>query len=172
MKKTVIVLMLFFTSAVLVAQKPSLTLKAFQRYYISGLPPNPVLEVGGKEVAVKDKSAEPEYFIYLVTDLIPDLKIESVWIKKQLYQATMQRVACQPVVINNVLRKDTLVKFTGENVWQIMITGKEKNLQLSKKNISPLVLEKELVVKLRDRKGRTYTKTVKHFISLESERGQ
>lgn len=172
MKKTVIVLMLFFTSTVLVAQKPSLTLKAFQRYYIGGMPPNPVLEVGGKEVKVISKTAEPEYFIYLISAKHPSLKIESVWINKQRYQATMQTVSCKPVVINTAFRKDTLIAYTEENVWQIRITGKEKNLQMSKKNISPLLLENELVVKLRDKKGSLYTQTVKHFISLESERGQ
>lgn len=172
MKKTVIALMLFFTSTVLVAQKSSLQLKAFQRYYISGMPPNPVLEIGGKEVEVKSKTTEPEYFIYLITKKIPSLKIESVWIKKQEYQATMQTVACKPVVINTAFRKDTLIKYTEETVWQIRITGKENNLKTVKKNISSLLLENELVVKLRDRKRCLYTQTVKHFITLESERGQ
>ena len=172
MKKTVFVLMLFFTTAVLVAQKPSLTLKAFQRYYIGGMPPNPVIEVGGKEVDVKSKTAEPEYFIYLITGKIPSLKIESVWIKKQLYQATMQTVACKPVVIKTGFRVDTLIQYSEENVWQIRITGKDKNLKMNKKNISALLLENELVVKLRDRKGSLYTQAVKHFITLESERGQ
>jgi hypothetical protein len=170
-KKTTIALILFFMVLSAVAQKASLGLKAFQRYHISGLPPTPVIEVGGKETEVKPTPSEPEYFIYLIDFKMPLLKIESLWIKRHLYQAAISKVSCKPVLLDNGIQKDTLVADTGQEVWQIKITGKTKKHSTPAKIISTRVAENELVLRLYDKQGRYYTRFVKNISQLEPARG-
>lgn len=172
MKRTVLVLILFFSVGLLAAQKNSLRLIAFQRNYISGVAPTPVIEIGGKEISVRASTPEPEYFIYLLSKKLSSLKIESVWIKKHLYPASMVNVPCKPVLLTNGLRqKDTLVGYTDEDVWQIKITGKAKNTK-PKKDIAALLRENELVVKIADKQSRYYTRSVRYITKLEPDRGQ
>ena len=171
MKKTVLLMMLFSTVLVLAAQKPIVKIQAFQRYYISGVAPTPIIEIGSKETAARNTS-EPEYFIYLIACKVPDIVIESIWIKQHLYQAAINKVACKPVVISNGRRNDTLVQYTDDVVWQISITGKGKDNSKPKNSISAAVSANELVVRLHDKNGRFYTRSVKNIAPLESERGQ
>ena len=93
MKKITILSILFFSVVLSAAQKPSLKLQAFQRYHISGLPPTPVIEIGGKETVATLPPKEPAYYIYLLAWKMPLLKIESVWIKQHLYRAEIRKVA-------------------------------------------------------------------------------
>jgi len=172
MKKITLILMLFMSVGLLSAQKPSLQLKAFQRYHISGLPPTPVMEVGGKETVAKPLPTEPDYFIYLLANKMPFLTIESVWIKHHLYKAGLNKVACKPVLLSNGTQNDTLVRYTDEEVWQINITGKMTTKTRPAKSISALVAGNELLVRLRDKQGRYYTRSVKYITKLESSRGQ
>lgn len=173
MKKITLISVLFFTVVLSAAQKPSLTLKAFERYHISGLPPTPVIEVGGKETIATRPPAEPEYLIYLLAWKMPLLKIESVWIKKNLYKASITKVACKPVILNNGIQNDTLIRYTDEGeVWKINITGKVKNNSKPAKSISALVAGNELVIRLHDKKSTHYTRSVKYISKLESTRGQ
>lgn len=172
MKKTALAGMLFFYAALVTAQKPSLRLQAFQRYYISGMAPTPVMEVGGKEIMPQGNVKEPQYFIYLISDKLPSLQIKTVGIKHHLYQATIHKIDCKPVVITSTVQKDTLVRYTDDDVWQINITGKAKNNNTPKKDIAALLAENELVIKLQDKQGKYYIRTVRHITTLESERGQ
>ena len=172
MKKIMILSVLFFSAIVSAAQKSSLTIKAFQRYHIGGLPPGQVIEVGGKEVITQPKSSEPEYFIYLLAYKMPSLKIESVWIKKNAYTASINKVACKPVILNNGIQTDTLVRYTDEDVWRILITGKRKNYSKPAKNMATLVTGNELVLQLSTKSGTRYTRAVKYIATLESTRGQ
>ena len=172
MKKITLLSVLFFTVVSLAAQKPSLTVKAFERYHISGLPPTPVIEIGGKETVTTRPPSGPEYFIYLIASQMPLVKMESVWIKKDLYKASITKVTCKPVILNNGIQNDTLVRYTDEEVWQINLTGKIKKYSKPAKSISALVSGNELVLRLQDKKGNYYTRSVKYISKLESTRGQ
>ena len=172
MKKITIILILFISAGLLSAQEPSLQLKAFQRYHLSGLPPTPVIEIGGKETVAKSPSSEPDYFIYLLIYKMPFLTLESVWIRKHLYKAELNKVACKPVLLSNGIQNDTLVRYTDEEVWQINITGKVSAKTRPAKSISTLVAGNELLVRLRNKQGRYYTRSVKYITNLESSRGQ
>lgn len=156
------------------AQKPSssLRLKAYQRSYISGVAPTPVVELGGKETTSKTVAAEPEYLIYLLAFKVPYLKIERVWIKNQLYTASINKVITKPVVIANGNKKDTLIKYTDETVWQVKITGKDKTGIKPKKDIEDQVKANELVLRLLDQNDRVFTRTAKQITVLEAVRGQ
>lgn len=172
MKKTVLVLVLSFTVVLLAAQKPTLQVKAFQRYFISGMAPTTIVEMGDKETVPAVKASEPEYFIYLIAYKLPGIKIESVWIKHQLYPASIHNLSCKPVFISNNIQNDTLVRYTDEEVWQISITGKGQNNSKPKKNLAALVAGNELVLRLLDKQGRLFTRYVKKITQLESARGQ
>lgn len=156
------------------AQKSSRTLriKAFQRSYISGVAPTPVVEIGGKETSASSSAHEPTYFIYLMAHKLPYLKIERIWIKNQLYTATINKVNKKPVVLVTGKIRDTLVKCTDEMVWQIKITGKDHTGINPKKDIEDQVKDNELVIRLNDQAGHLFTRTLKQIPFLEAERGQ
>ncbi|MCW3087469.1 MAG: hypothetical protein JWQ78_855 [Sediminibacterium sp.] len=164
--------MLSVTAGCVIAQKPVMKIKAFQRYYISGLPNIPAVEVGGKEVVVTRAAAEPEYYIYLVAAKTPSLNLESIWIKQHRYQASLKKISCKPVVVNNGAEKDTLVKYTKEDIWQVRIKGKAKTDVRPTKAIAALVPGNDLVVRVYDKAGRYYTHVVRNIPRLESARGQ
>lgn len=174
MKKAVIVFVLIISVLSVLAQKttPSLRLKAYQRGYISGVAPTPTVEIGGKETAAKPTTHEPEYFIYLLANKVPYLKIDRIWINHQLYLATINKVNEKPVVLDNGKKKDTLIKYTDEMVWQIKITGKDKTGMTPKKDIKDQVKENELVIRLKDQNGHLFTRTLKEITVLEAVRGQ
>jgi hypothetical protein len=174
MKKVALCILLALSIQSVFAQKtsPSLRLKAYQRSYISGVAPTPVVEVGGKETSIATKSQEPTYYIYLLANKVPYLKIERVWIKNQLYLATITKINQKPVVLDNGKRKDTLVKYTDEMVWQVKITGKDHTGITPKKDIDDQVKANELVLRLVDQNDHVFTRTAKHITVLEAERGQ
>lgn len=174
MKKAVLGFVLVVSVLSVFAQKtaPSLRLKAYQRGYISGVAPTPTVEIGGKEIAAKPTIHEPEYFIYLLVNKVPYLKIERVWINHQLYLASINKVNEKPVLLDNGKKKDTLIKYTDEMVWQIKITGKDKTGITPKKDIKAQVKSNELVIRLNDQNGHAYTRTQKQITVLEAVRGQ
>lgn len=150
---------------------PSLRLRAYERVFINGVAPSPVMEVGGKEAKVQIIPTKPVYYIYLIANKVPYIKIERVWIKQQLYTATITRVVSKPVLIANGKQKDTLVKYTDEAVWQISIKDKVTNGTKPKKNIADKVAANELVLRLNDKSGAVYTRVAKTFTKLEPEAG-
>jgi hypothetical protein len=156
------------------AQKtsPSLKLKAYQQSYISGVAPTSTVEIGGKETSPAAATHEPTYYIYLLANKVPYLKIERVWIKNQLYLATIAKVNAKPVVLDKGKRKDTLVKYTDEMVWQVKITGKDHTGITPKKDIEDQVKANELVLRLVDQNNHVFTRTAKQITVLEAERGQ
>lgn len=150
---------------------PSLRLRAYERVFISGVAPSPVIEVGGKETKVQVVPTKPVYYIYLIANKVPYIKIERVWIKQQLYTATINRVATKPVLIENGKQKDTLVKYTDEAVWQITIKDLVTNGTKPKKDIADKVAANELVLRLNDKNGAVYTRVAKTFTKLEPQAG-
>lgn len=156
------------------AQKttPSLRLKSFQRGYISGVAPTPTVEIGGKQTEAASAAKEPTYFIYLIANKVPYLKIERIWIRQQLYMANIHLITEKPVVVKNGSRADTLVKYTDEAVYQINITGKDSTGIKPKKDIADQVKANEMVLRLRDKNGKVFTRTAKHISILDAERGQ
>jgi hypothetical protein len=150
----------------------SLRLKAYQRSYISGVAPTPIVEIGGKETATTTLASEPEYFIYLLANKVPYLKIERVWIRNQLYIASIDKINKKPVVIAGFKKKDTLIKYTDEMVWQIKLIRKDTTGIKPKKDIANQVRANELVIRLNDKAGTVFTRTVKQIPVLEAVRGQ
>ena len=150
---------------------PSLRLKAYERVFINGVAPSPVMEVGGKETKVKVIPTKPVYYIYLIANKVPYIKIERVWIKQQLYTATITRVPTKPVLIENGKQKDTLVKYTDEAVWQVNIKDLVTNGTKPKKDIADKVAANELVLRLNDKNGYVYTRVAKTITKLEPAAG-
>lgn len=174
MKKAALILNLVMIASAVFSQKtsPSLRLKSFQRSYISGVAPTNTIELGGKETPSTTKALAPEYYIYLLANKVPYLKIERVWIHQQLYIASINKVAILPVVLQDGKKKDTLVKYTDEMVWQIKIIGKDSTGIKPKKDIANQVKFNELVLRLNDPSGHIYTRTNKHINVLEAIRAQ
>ena len=156
----------------LAAQNPTLRIKAFQRYFISGVAPSTILEMGGKETSTASGKQEPEYFIYLIAYKIRDLSIGSLWINHHPYEAVIRNISCKPVIIPNSIGNDTLLPYTDEAIWQVSITGRGKEGVKTTKALKALMANQQLVLKLVDKQGRNYTRTVKKITQIESERGQ
>jgi len=150
---------------------PSLRLRAYERIFINGVAPSPVIEVGGKETKVQVIPTKPVYYIYLIANKVPYIKIERVWIKQQLYTATITKVGIKPVLIENGKHMDTLVKYTDEAVWQISIKDRVTNGTKPKKDIADKVAANELVLRLNDKNGYVYTRAIKTITKLEPEAG-
>jgi len=150
---------------------PSLRLRAYERVFINGVAPSQVIEVGGKEAKVQMIPNKPLYYIYLIANKVPYIKIERVWVKQQLYTASIKRVATKPVLIENGKQKDTLVKYTDEAVWQVTIKDKVTNGTKPKKDIADKVAANELVLRLNDKSGAVYTRVAKTFTKLEPQAG-
>lgn len=174
MKKIPLFLVLAAITSAVFSQKSAslLRLKSYQRSYISGVAPSATIEIGGKETIPNSVATAPEYFIYLIAYKVPYLKIERVWIKQQLYLASIEKVTHLPVVLQDGKKKDTLVKYTDELVWQIKIIGKDSSAIKPQKDIANQVKANELVIRLNDPAGHVYTRTNKHISILDAVRGQ
>jgi hypothetical protein len=172
MKKTMLLLLFCFAGLLLTAQT-TFRLKAFERSYIGGIAPTPAIEPGGKEIPATVNNPQPEYFIYVLNKKNTTLRTETVWIKKRSYPVSTKKLSWgRPVLIDNItMKKDTLIANKDSYIWQIKITGGSKKVLVTK-DLSRLVKENELVVKLRDSQGRYYTRSVKNITRLEPERGQ
>ena len=154
-----------------VATSPWLKLRAYERTFIPGVALSPEIEVGGKETTVKIIPTKPVFYIYLLANKLPNIKIEQIWIRQESYTATITRVPSKSVLIENGKQKDTLVKYTNEAVWQINIKDKVSNGPKPKKDIADKVAANELVLLLNDKKGFTYTRVLKNITKLEPAAG-
>lgn len=174
MKKLILSISLVMIAFTIYSQKkvPSLRIKSYQRSYLSGVAPTNRIELGGKENVVNTMAQAPEYFIYLLKNKLPNLKIERVWIKQQLYLARIDKMPTLPVVIQEGKKKDTLVRFTDEMVWQIHIMGKDSSSIKPKKAIANQIKANELLLLLTDNWGHIYIQTSKQIQVLEAARGQ
>jgi hypothetical protein len=177
MQKIFLAACLIFIGFNLVAQKPpatkpSLRMKAFEQYFISGVETSgSIIEVGDKVTPITAKKNEPQYYIYLLANKVPYIKIERVWIKQKLYTASILKIKQKPVVLKNGKFSDTLIKYTDEAVWQLMLKGTDSTNIKPKKDIAKLVAANELVLRLNDKNGKLYTRSLKTITKLEAARG-
>lgn len=156
-----------YSTALSQSSPPSLKVKAYERITLSGVAPSAEIKVGGEEMHVARKPTKPDYFIYLIANKVPNLKVDRVWIKKDLYTATISKVTSKPVILENGKQSDTLVKYVDEAVWQIIIKEKDKTGGKLKKDIADKVSCNELVLRVKDKNGIVYTRTVKTITQLK-----
>jgi hypothetical protein len=71
------------------------------------------------------------------------------------------------VILENGKQTDTLVKYVDEAVWQIIIKEKDKTGGKLKKDIAEKVSCNELVLRVKDKNGIVYTRTVKTITQLK-----
>ena len=149
------------------SRTPSIKLAAFQRIILNGVAPTPVVKVGGEEITATDAPTQSEYFLYLITSRVSNLQLSQVWINRELYTATLNRVNTRSVVLENGKYSDTLVKYTREAIWQISIQEKDASGMQPKKNMAAQVAGNELVIRLTNNKGSIYTRTLKTIPQLK-----
>lgn len=146
---------------------PSIYAKAFERSMLSGVAPTAEIKVGGEEKPVSSVPAKTAYFIYLVTKKMSNSKVDKVWIKKELFTATLTRVTANPVILENGKYSDTLFNYADETVWQIIIKDKVTAGNKPTKDIAAKLATHELVIQLKDKNGKPYTRTVEKFTQLK-----
>jgi hypothetical protein len=158
-------LILFSISTMMVSsQEPSLRLKAFKRYT-----KNENNKGKGEPAQSMPKTNEPEYFIYLIAFKVPFIKLERVWLNQNLYSVQIDKVSDKPIILKNSgYPNDTLVKYTDELVWKVTLKGKVEGNIKPKKDIEYLVSQNELTLRLNDKKGTLYTRSVKEITLLRS----
>lgn len=159
---------LYWNAAALAQSRaPSLRLKAYERLTLPGVAPSAEIKVGGEEMIVAGKPNQPAYYIYLIANKVPNIKLDRVWIKQQLYSATQVGVTSKPVLLENGKQSDTLVTYTKEAVWQIIIKDKDTSGSKPKKDMADKIASNELVIRLIDKNGTVYTRTIKTITSLK-----
>jgi len=154
------------------SRTPALKLSAFKRSILNGVAPSAVIKVGDEEIPTTNAPAQIEYYIYLLASRVSNVELNQVWIQQELYTATLSRVNSKSVVLENGKFSDTLVHFTKEAVWQINIIEKDMTGTQPKKNIAKQVAANELVLRLSDRKGAVYTRTIKNITQLSPNAGK
>ncbi len=158
---------LFFGAAALgQSRTPALQLKAFERITLSGVAPTPEIKVGDKEIVATALPAATDYYIYIISRRVPNIMIDQVWLKQESYSARISRVSAKQVILENGQQTDTLVNYTNEAVWQIIIQEKDMNVIKPKKNVANQVANNDVVIRLKDNKGSVYTRTVKKITQL------
>lgn len=157
----------WFGSALGQSRIPSIKLQAFERIILNGVAPTPEIKVGDEEITKTTMPVQSEYFIYIIANRVSNLKLEQIWIKQELYTATISRVTSKPVLLKEGKHTDTLVHNTREAVWQISLTGKDLTGILPKKNMANQVAANELVLRMSDKNGAIYNRTVKNFSQLK-----
>ena len=95
-----------------------------------------------------------------------------MWIKQQPYQTSVKKIVGDLITMNAGNQKNTLTKFPNETAWLLTIVGKCKRIATPKKKIAALIANNDLVITLKSKNEKTYTKTLKHFIVVDSERLQ
>jgi len=157
----------WFSAALGQSRTPSLQLKAFERIILNGVAPTPEINVGDEEIKKNAMPVQSEFFIYIIANRVSNLKLEQIWIKQELYTATISRVTSKPVLLKDGKHTDTLVHNTKEAVWQISLTGKDLTGIQPKKNMAIQVAANELVLRMSDKNGAIYNRTVKKFSQLK-----
>ena len=107
------------------------------------------------------------YYIYLITNKVPYMKLERVWINHKLYIASLERITEKPVLYQKGNKVDTLVRYTDELVWKVNIKGKADDSYKPKSDIADIVAENELVLRLYNSDGTLYTREVKQMSKLK-----
>ncbi|MFY8005907.1 MAG: hypothetical protein ACOVOY_01615 [Sediminibacterium sp.] len=166
------VCMFCYAAALGQSRTPSLKLTAFKRSILNGVAPSSVIKVGDEEIPNSTIPPQTEYYIYLIASRISNLQLTQVWIQQELYSASLSRVTAKPVLLENGKFSDTLVHFTKEAVWQIKIAEKDMTGTQPKRGIAKQVSSNELVLRLTDKNGSVYIRTVKNIKQLSPLAGK
>lgn len=174
MKKWACLLLCFLYTGIIFSQKkmPDLELKAFQKNTISGVAPSSTIEIGALEKTNKNPKTSSTYFIYLLALKETPLKIEKIWIRQKSYLANIQKQSSLPIVFQDGKRKDTVIKSTDATVWKISIVGIDSSVKHTNKEIVSSIKRNELVIQLKDKWGKNFTKSLERIQILEAERMQ
>lgn len=164
--------MFCYAAALGQSRTPSLKLTAFKRSILNGVAPSSVIKVGDEEIPNSTIPPQTEYYIYLIASRISNLQLTQVWIQQELYSASLSRVTAKPVLLENGKFSDTLVHFTKEAVWQINISEKDMTGTQPKRGIAKQVSSNELVLRLTDKNGSVYIRTVKNIKQLSPLAGK
>lgn len=158
----------FFTGSSGQSGLPSLKLKAYQRVTLNGVAPSVEIKVGDEEIPAAQLPANTEYYIYLIAKKVSNMELDQVWIKKQLYAATLMRVTAKPVVLKgNGKETDTLVNSVNEALWEIIIKEKVMTGTQPKRDIAHKVATNDLVIRLKTKNGAIFSRTVKSITQLK-----
>ncbi len=163
--------LIIFLMLVITTQAQTLIIKAFERNTISGVAPTPIISIGGKETIEQPNNASPSYFFYLIASNYLQVSIEQVWIKQVCFSAKISKLKTHTIVLKNSTDSTTISATKNTSLWQLQVLGKLTKIANQQK-LQPLISNNNLVVLLKDSKGRRYTRIIPQIIELESERLQ
>ena len=154
--------------------QPAITIQAYKQNVLPGMVPKGVTNEEGTPTE-RGNGASVQYYIYLLqakTDSITPLQ---VWINKQAYKITTERVPKTPVIVTNRMIPNkpthtTLVPKTSKKVVQWVPAGKIQQ-QTPAAGAKNLMQTSELVISYRY-KGKIYYKGVKELKELEPLMGE
>ena len=152
-------------------QAQTLIVKAFERNSISGVAPSPTINIGGKESIEPTNNTNPSYFFYLIASNALHVSIEQVWIKQTCFSAKLTPLKTQTILLKNSSDSTTISAAKNTSLWQIQVLGKSTKI-VNQQKLLALISKNNLVVLLKDTKGRRYTRLIPQIIELEAERLQ
>jgi len=152
-------------------QAQTLIVKAFERNSISGVAPSPIINIGGKESNAPSINTNPSYFFYLIAANYLQVSIEQIWIKQTCFSAKLTPLKKQTILLKNSNDSTTISATKNTSLWQIQVLGKSTKI-VNQQKLLALISKNNLVVLLKDTKGRRYTRLIPQIIELEAERLQ
>jgi hypothetical protein len=166
-KFCLLILLMFATTT----QAQTLTIKAFKRNSISGVAPTPIISIGGKEAAEPTNNKNISYLIYLIASNYLQVSIEQVWINQISFSAKLSKIKTNSIVIKNSDDSTNISATKNTSLWQLQVLGKTTKIEKQQK-MQALINKNNLVVLLKDTKGRRYTRVIPQIIELDPERLQ
>ena len=152
-------------------QAQTLIIKAFERNSISGVAPTPIINIGGKESIEPTNNTNPSYFFYLIASNYLHVSIEQVWIKQTCFKAKLLSLKSPTIILKNSTDSTTISATKNTSLWQLQVLEKLTKIVPHQK-LQALISKNNLVVLLKDTKGRRYTRIIPQIIELEAERLQ
>ena len=153
------------------SQAQTLIVKGFERKSISGVATTHIISIGGKETIEQPNNASPSYFIYLIASNYLQVSIEQIWIKQTCFSAKLLPLNTHTIVLKNSTDSTTISAAKNTSLWQLQVIGKSTKTTNQQK-LQRLISKNNLVVLLKDTKGRRYTRVIPQIIELEPERLQ
>ncbi len=160
-------LTIFLTLAT-TSQSQTLIIKAFERNTISGVAPTPIITIGGTEKAESTNNKNTSYLIYLIASNYLQVSIEQIWIKQDYFTAKLNPLKTNRIVLKNTTDSTTISTTKNTNIWELQLIGKATKITNEQK-LQRLISKNNLVVLLKDTKGRRYTRVIPQIIELEAE---
>jgi hypothetical protein len=163
--------LLIFLMLAIKTQAQTLIIKAFERNSISGVAPTPIISIGGKESAEPTNNKNISYLIYLIASNYLQVSIEQVWINQTSFSAKLSKIKTNSIIIKNSADSTNISATKNTSLWQLQVLGKATKIENQQK-MQALINKNNLVVLLKDTKGRRYTRVIPQIIELEPERLQ